>query len=117
MTTLASLLQSTLGDAVQGISQAFDETTLTVSADRYLQACEQLRDAPAAALLFSCNMRGTRMFENPHHDAAFCSSRLRGAPIAGFHCAGEIGPALRPGGAHSFVHTQTASLAIFRRAH
>ena len=46
MTTLASLLQSTLGDAVQGISQAFDETTLTVSADRYLQACEQLRDAP-----------------------------------------------------------------------
>ena len=58
MTTLASLLQSTLGDAVQGISQAFDETTLTVSADRYLQACEQLRDAPgiSAAAAFGASL-------------------------------------------------------------
>jgi NADH-quinone oxidoreductase subunit C len=45
VTTLATLLQSTLGDAVKTVSQAFDETTLTVSADRYLEACVTLRDA------------------------------------------------------------------------
>lgn len=72
---------------------------------------EQLREPPVAGLLFSCNARGTRMFGEPDHDAALVSRRLAGAPIAGFHCAGEIGP--RHG--RSCLHTQTASLALFRR--
>jgi small ligand-binding sensory domain FIST len=72
---------------------------------------EQLREPPVAGLLFSCNARGTRMFGEPNHDAALVSRRLAGAPIAGFHCAGEIGP--RHG--RSYLHTQTASLALFRR--
>ena len=55
-------------------------------------------------------MRGTRLFPTPHHDAQFASARLNRVPIAGFHCAGEIGPTA----GHSHVHTQTASLAIFR---
>ena len=75
-----------------------------------LLSAEQLREQPAAALLFSCNMRGTRLFPDANHDAGFASARLHGAPIAGFHCGGEIGPL----GRHSFVHTQTASLALFR---
>lgn len=74
MTTLASLLQSTLGDAVQGISQAFDETTLTVSADRYLQACEQLRDAPGLrfdTLVDLCGMDYRDYREGAHEGPRF----------------------------------------------
>jgi len=72
--TLASLLQSTLGDAVQGISQAFDETTLTVSADRYLQACEQLRDAPGLrfdTLVDLCGMDYRDYREGAHEGPRF----------------------------------------------
>ena len=74
MITLASLLQSTLGDAVQGISQAFDETTLTVSADRYLQACEQLRDAPGLrfdTLVDLCGMDYRDYREGAHEGPRF----------------------------------------------
>jgi small ligand-binding sensory domain FIST len=78
-----------------------------------LLAAEQLRAPPAAALLFTSNMRGTRLFSEPSHDARFASARLGGAPIAGMHAAGEIGPL----GRNSYVHTQTASLAIFRAPH
>ena len=83
----------------------------TAHADLAMLLCaEQLREPPVAALLFTCNMRGTRLFPTPHHDAQFASARLNRVPIAGFHCAGEIGPSA----GHSHVHTQTASLAIFR---
>src|SRR5918995_1233360 len=54
----------------------------------------------AGALLFTCNGRGTRMFSAPNHDAALVSERLGGAPLAGFNCAGEIGPV----GGKNFLH-------------
>jgi small ligand-binding sensory domain FIST len=60
------------------------------------------------ALLFTCNGRGTRLFSVPNHDAALVSSRLRGAPLAGFNCAGEIGPV----GGKNFLHGFTASIAL-----
>lgn len=94
---------------VRDASIAHDDLAMLLSA-------EQVREAPAAALLFAGNMRGTRLFEQPNPDAAFCSARLRGVPLAGFHSAGEIGPAALSASARSFVHTQAASLAIFRRA-
>lgn len=75
-----------------------------------LLTAEQLRDAPSAALVFSCNMRGTRMFAERSHDAGYASARLGAPPMAGFHAAGEIGPL----GRRSLVHTQTASFALFR---
>lgn len=75
-----------------------------------LLSAQQLRTPPSAALLFTCNLRGTRLFPEPSHDAAFCASRLHGAPLAGFHCAGEIGPI----GRRSHVHAYTAALALFR---
>ena len=78
-----------------------------------LLAAQRLHDPPAAALLFSCNRRGTRMFAAPDHDARFVSERLEHPPLAGFHCAGEIGPV----GGRSRVHTETASLALFRAPH
>ena len=60
------------------------------------------------ALLFSCNGRGTRMFEAPDHDAGMIAGRLGPIPLAGFFAQGEIGPI----GGKNFVHGFTASLAI-----
>jgi small ligand-binding sensory domain FIST len=74
--------------------------------DRQLDA---LPRAPAGALLFTCNGRGSHMFGTPHHDARAVADAFAGAPTAGFFCAGEIGPV----GDRNFVHGFTATLAIF----
>ncbi len=63
----------------------------------------------AGALLFTCNGRGSRLFSSPDHDAGLVSKFLGGAPLAGFFCAGEIGPV----GGRNFLHGFTASLAVF----
>lgn len=65
--------------------------------------------APAAGLLFTCNGRGERLFEHPDHDAGLVRSALGDVPLAGFFCAGELGPV----GSRSFVHGFTASLLAF----
>jgi small ligand-binding sensory domain FIST len=64
---------------------------------------------PVGALLFTCNGRGSRMFPTPHHDADLVSKHLGGVPLAGFFCAGELGPV----GGRNFLHGFTASLAVF----
>jgi len=66
--------------------------------------------APAAALLFSCNGRGTNMFSGPDHDALAIDRALGSVPLAGFFAQGEIGPI----GGQNFLHGFTASIAIFR---
>jgi small ligand-binding sensory domain FIST len=63
----------------------------------------------AGALLFTCNGRGTRMFAEPHHDARAVTAQLGADAVAGFFCAGEIGPV----GGKPFLHGFTATLAIF----
>lgn len=63
----------------------------------------------AGALLFTCNGRGTRLFSVPDHDAALVSDMLGDPPLAGFNCAGEIGPV----GGQNFLHGFTASIALF----
>jgi small ligand-binding sensory domain FIST len=85
-------------------------------------ADEDLRDAlraqsqalgaagAAGALLFTCNGRGSHMFEVPDHDASAVEDAL-GAPAAGFFCAGEIGPV----GGRNFLHGFTATIAVFPR--
>ena len=65
-------------------------------------------DGAAGALLFTCNGRGSHMFEVPDHDAAALEDSL-GAPTAGFFCAGEIGPV----GGRNFLHGFTATMAVF----
>ena len=65
---------------------------------------------PAAALLFSCNGRGSRLFSGPDHDAELVAKLLGDIPVAGFFCAGELGPV----GGKNFLHGFTASMAIFR---
>ena len=62
----------------------------------------------AGALLFTCNGRGSHMFEIPDHDAGAVEDSL-GAPTAGFFCAGEIGPV----GGRNFLHGFTATMAVF----
>jgi small ligand-binding sensory domain FIST len=67
---------------------------------------------PAGGLLFSCNGRGTRMFDGPNHDAGCVRAALPELPLAGFFAAGELGPV----GGRNFVHGFTASLALFEPA-
>jgi small ligand-binding sensory domain FIST len=65
-------------------------------------------EGAAGALLFTCNGRGSHMFEVPDHDAAAIEDSL-GVPTAGFFCAGEIGPV----GGRNFLHGFTATMAVF----
>ena len=62
------------------------------------------------ALLFTCNGRGTNLFEAPNHDASEVAARIKGEAVAGMFCAGEIGPVSE----QSFLHGFTASAAVFR---
>lgn len=63
---------------------------------------------PAGALLFTCNGRGTRMFDDEDHDAKAVDQHFSGLPVAGLFAQGEIGPV----GGRSFVHGFTACLAL-----
>ncbi len=63
-----------------------------------------------AALLFTCNGRGTRLFGQPNHDAATLEHLGDDAlELAGMSCAGEIGPV----GGRAFLHGFTASMVLF----
>lgn len=61
-------------------------------------------------LLFTCNGRGTRMWDQPGHDAGVIDEILPGLPVAGMFCAGEIGPLRQANHLHGF----TASIALMR---
>jgi small ligand-binding sensory domain FIST len=80
------------------------------TADEDLRSLLEREAVPAAgALLFTCNGRGSRLFSVPDHDASVVSEKLGGLPLAGFNCAGEIGPI----GGKNFLHGFTASIALF----
>ncbi len=63
-----------------------------------------------SALLFTCNGRGTRLFDMADHDAATLEGAFGPIPVGGFFAAGEIGPI----GGQNFVHSFTASMVLFR---
>ncbi|MDA1166332.1 MAG: FIST C-terminal domain-containing protein, partial [Planctomycetota bacterium] len=71
---------------------------------------ESSESAPEAALLFSCNGRGTRLFPGANHDAGSIQKRLNTVPLTGFFAQGELGPV----GGKNYVHGYTASIAVFR---
>lgn len=91
---------------------------------------QKLHGPPAGAMLITCNGRGTRLFDRPHHDAsavvrAFrppmpASEVAKGGhaisadehpfALAGFFAAGEIGPV----GSENYLHGHTAVAALFR---
>jgi small ligand-binding sensory domain FIST len=66
--------------------------------------------APSGGFLFSCNGRGTNLYHEPDGDISAINSFFRGIDLAGFFCAGEIGPI----GGKNFLHGHTASLALIR---
>ena len=65
---------------------------------------------PSGAFLFSCNGRGMRLYEEPDGDISAIRGFFTGLDLAGFFCAGEIGPI----GGKNFLHGHTASLALIR---
>lgn len=73
---------------------------------------QTFRSPPSGALLFVCNGRGTRLYDHPNGDISVIQANLQGTHLAGFFCAGEIGPI----GGTNFLHGQTASLVFFRPA-
>jgi small ligand-binding sensory domain FIST len=88
-----------------------DAATATEDLNELLrEATADRPDAPAGALLFSCNGRGTRLFPEPCHDAHAATRAFANSPIAGFFAAGEFGPV----GNQNFIHGHTASFALFR---
>jgi small ligand-binding sensory domain FIST len=60
-------------------------------------------------LMFTCNGRGTRLFDQPDHDAMAIMHSVGPVPVGGFFAAGEFGPI----GGHNFVHGLTTSMALF----
>jgi small ligand-binding sensory domain FIST len=73
---------------------------------------QAFRPPASGALLFSCNGRGLRLYDHPDGDISIVRGSLGDVPVAGFFCAGEIGPV----GGSNFLHGHTVSLAIFRPA-
>ena len=62
-----------------------------------------------AALVFTCNGRGSNLFGVPDHDARLVHERVERGAVAGMSCAGELGPV----GGRNFVHGFTASVVLF----
>jgi small ligand-binding sensory domain FIST len=96
-----------IADIVEVGSTAQFQVRDPTSADEELRRLVGGRSAQAA-LVFTCNGRGTNLFPEPHHDATVVSESLGGPPIAGMFCAGELGPI----GGHNFMHGFTASVVL-----
>jgi len=90
-----------------------------------------LHGPPAGALLFTCNGRGRRLFDEPNVDASVVQRSFAQldageqaaktgsaiqvppenlVPLAGMFAAGELGPV----GGETFLHGHSACLALFR---
>jgi small ligand-binding sensory domain FIST len=97
-----------VGQTVQ--FQVRDAATAAEDLQLLLDAQVMQDRQPFAALLFSCNGRGERLFGRANHDLDIIRERLGDIPIAGFFAAGEFGPI----GGRSYLHGHTASLAVLR---
>jgi small ligand-binding sensory domain FIST len=98
-----------VGDRVEVGTTVQFQVRDAVAADEDLRA--MLADATGdAALVFTCNGRGQRLFGEPDHDARVVHDTLGSPALAGMFCAGEFGPI----GGRSFVHGFTASVLVFR---
>jgi len=79
------------------------------AADDDLRALLTIGADANAALLFTCTGRGRALFGRGDHDTSTVEELLGPVPLAGAFCAGEIGPI----GGRNFLHSFTASLALF----
>ena len=104
-----------IGDSIMGgeTIQFHLRDAVTAQEDLEMLLIPQMfRERPSGALLFTCNGRGTRMYDRPNGDISVIQQNVDNAPLAGFFCAGEIGPI----GGVNFLHGQTATLVLFRPA-
>lgn len=102
-----------IGDRIEpGETIQFHVRDATTAAEdlEMMLAPQLLFDPPAGGLLFSCNGRGTRLYDHPDGDVSTIRNVIGQLDLAGFFCAGEIGPI----GGQNFLHGHTASLALFR---
>jgi small ligand-binding sensory domain FIST len=76
---------------------------------RHMLVRETQNESIDAALLFTCNGRGTRLFSEPNHDAAAVQAACGPLPLAGFFAQGELGPV----GSKNYIHGFTASVVLF----
>lgn len=110
------------GDSASGAIVVGDEIRVGMSVQFHVRdadsADEDLRallapvadgGSPAGALMFTCNGRGTRMWEKPNHDVGVLRGTHRNTPVAGFFAAGELGPI----DGRNLVHGHTASIGLF----
>ncbi len=86
-----------------------DQESADAELKQLLAAAKKQKPLPLGGLLFTCNGRGTRLFTQPHHDAAAIERALGKIPLAGFFAQGELGPI----GKQNFMHGFTASIALF----
>jgi small ligand-binding sensory domain FIST len=74
---------------------------------------QMFRTPPSGGLPFTCNGCGTRLYDRPNGDISIIQKSIQNVRLAGFFCAGEIGPIA----SQNFIHGQTVSLALFRPLH
>jgi small ligand-binding sensory domain FIST len=77
------------------------------AADEDLREMLAVTDADAA-LLFTCNGRGSRLFGEADHDATLVTTAVNNGPVAGMFCAGEFGPVR----GENHIHGFTASMLL-----
>ena len=102
-----------IGDSVMDgdMIQFHLRDAVTALEDLEMQLIPQMfRDAACGGLLFTCNGRGTRLYDRPNGDINIIQPNIKNIPLAGFFCAGEIGPI----GKMNFLHGHTATLVLFR---
>lgn len=92
--------------------QVRDATTADEDLHQTLRAIrDSTSGAARAALIFTCNGRGRRLFGTPDHDVGLVTDVLR-VPTAGMFCNGEIGPV----GNVSALHGYSVAMMVFTAA-
>jgi small ligand-binding sensory domain FIST len=86
-----------------------DAETASEDLRELLETIGKEPSAPAGGLCFSCNGRGTRMFDEPGHESEIIFETLGRIPLVGHFAAGEFGGV----GGRTFIHGHTLSLALF----
>jgi len=79
------------------------------TADEDLKAMMIATGKAEGGLLFSCNGRGTKMFDTTSHDAGVIQATSGPVALAGLFAAGELGPV----GGQNYIHGFTASVVLF----
>ena len=88
-----------------------DANAATADLQNLLRVFRDSEEAPSGALLFTCNGRGSRMFDVESHDAMTIDNYLPNLPLTGIFAAGEFGPIAN----QNLVHGFTAILHLLSR--